>query len=590
MMISIFDIINRKPIENFRNAFFDATGMSVSFADNEHKQYNTFYAGSRCEFCRLMNSSLKGLGCCVKISRESGKRAAISGKALIYTCHAGLKEVVVPIIVGGKHMGSVFSGQVMTQEPNLGDLAEIESHLTDLEVNCEEIKLAFMKIPVVPEWKLNLVSKMLTLIVDYMIQTELNQLLKDRISEERDKFREIIPYIKSQFVNYVITNNTDRLAEINDKLMYLGLKRVPNTVVFLKLITNSNEKDKNYELKVCDKDQITDLITVELNRLRDVLVHTIDNESIAIFIYIDQDLKENIKKEAVIKTANRVRKLLIEKTIYTATIGASRCGRNSVDLSKSYREAFNAHTYAAFIGDGHIVHIDDIQAEGNTGEYLFFDSEKIRKNIILLDEIELLEMYNNSFHQTLTNNEFNLDRIKAFTMEFINELLNSAIQLGLDESYVLKKIEYFQQLILLGTVYEIFNLGKEVVVSVVHEIASGRANRNREIIENAKLYIEENYYKDINLEDVASFVYLSSNYFGWLFKKQIGETYIEFLTKVRVNKAILLMRTTNDSIFNISEKVGYNDPNYFSQVFKKVEGLRPSAYRKMLVEGQKIAP
>lgn len=586
-MISIFDIINNKPIENFRNAFFDVTGMSVSFADEEHKQYNTFYAGSRCEYCRVMNSSLQGLERCIKTSRDAGKKAAKSGEALIYTCHSGLKEVVVPIIINGKHIGSVFSGQVMTEAPSEKGFKGIRDCLFDLDIDSDEIRREYFKIPVVPSWQLDLVSRMLKIIVDYLIQTEINMALKEKISREKEKLREFIPYIKSQFVNYIITNNTEKLMGIKDKITYLGVKRVPNVVLYVKINDAEKLENEETEERINEKELVAGMISTELYRMRDVIVHYMDNDSIVIFVHINGDSQSGHKNEAILKIAERLRATVKEKTVFTAAIGISRPAKSLTGLSTAYREAFNAFTYGTIIGSDQIFHIDDIQKERNGTEQAFLDSEKIQQNVILANDQELISMYNNAFNLFLSDDCLALDRIKAYTLEFLNEVINSAIQQGLDDSYTAKKIEYFQKLMDFRTIQDIHVWVKSIINGIMTAIATGRTNKNKEIIKKVVNYIEENYGKELNLEDVAAVVYLSPNYFGWVFKKETGESFVEYLTRVRVAKAILLMESTEESIFSISEKVGYKDPNYFSQVFKKVEGIRPSAYRKMLAKGTK---
>lgn len=98
------------------------------------------------------------------------------------------------------------------------------------------------------------------------------------------------------------------------------------------------------------------------------------------------------------------------------------------------------------------------------------------------------------------------------------------------------------------------------------------------IILNAMKYIDNNYSSEIALEDIAREVAVTPNYFSRLFKEETGENYIEYLTKVRINKAKQLMENTNISIKEICYMIGYNDPNYFSRLFKKIEKISPTDY------------
>ena len=98
-------------------------------------------------------------------------------------------------------------------------------------------------------------------------------------------------------------------------------------------------------------------------------------------------------------------------------------------------------------------------------------------------------------------------------------------------------------------------------------------------MERAKQYIYSNFSKHISLEEVAEFVNLSPNYFSNIFKETLGETFIDFLTQIRMEHAKKLLEENEHSLKEISFKVGYKDPNYFSRVFKKNFGVSPKHYQ-----------
>ncbi|MDA3940842.1 MAG: AraC family transcriptional regulator, partial [Spirochaetia bacterium] len=97
------------------------------------------------------------------------------------------------------------------------------------------------------------------------------------------------------------------------------------------------------------------------------------------------------------------------------------------------------------------------------------------------------------------------------------------------------------------------------------------------------IFIKNNYSKDITLEETASHCNLSSFYFSKLFKKEKGITFIDFLTNERIQEAKELLENGHLSIKEISGKIGYSDPNYFTKVFKKVESISPTAYRSNIL-------
>ncbi|MEH7493845.1 response regulator transcription factor [Neobacillus niacini] len=92
-------------------------------------------------------------------------------------------------------------------------------------------------------------------------------------------------------------------------------------------------------------------------------------------------------------------------------------------------------------------------------------------------------------------------------------------------------------------------------------------------------FIKEHYTEQIRLEDVAKLANFNENYFSLLFRNEMGITFLEYVTRLRIEKAIKLMKETSLSTEEISFQVGYPNGNYFVKVFKKVTGITVSQYR-----------
>ncbi len=102
-----------------------------------------------------------------------------------------------------------------------------------------------------------------------------------------------------------------------------------------------------------------------------------------------------------------------------------------------------------------------------------------------------------------------------------------------------------------------------------------------EIIEKAKKFIQDEYRnEDMSLQLVASNVNVSSNHFSAIFRKETGETFIDYLTRVRMENAKELLACTSMKTSEIGFEVGYRDPHYFSYIFKKTTGMSPKEYRR----------
>ncbi len=121
-------------------------------------------------------------------------------------------------------------------------------------------------------------------------------------------------------------------------------------------------------------------------------------------------------------------------------------------------------------------------------------------------------------------------------------------------------------------------------VEVMGALAAGveQANQNRlgRAVRRAVHFIEENYGRDLPLEEVAKSVGLSPSYFSSSFKRETGKNVVEYITEYRVEKAIELLCTTNLNASEVAYRVGFNDPKYFTRIFKRSVGVTPSLYRR----------
>jgi two-component system response regulator YesN len=118
------------------------------------------------------------------------------------------------------------------------------------------------------------------------------------------------------------------------------------------------------------------------------------------------------------------------------------------------------------------------------------------------------------------------------------------------------------------------------IADLMVSIAEDRRGRFSPAVAKAREYIEMNYADDLSLEGVAREVRVSPFYFSKLFKEECSEGFQDYLTRLRIEAAKKLLDDPERSVKEVSFDIGYQDPNYFSRLFKKETGLTPSEYRE----------
>ena len=105
--------------------------------------------------------------------------------------------------------------------------------------------------------------------------------------------------------------------------------------------------------------------------------------------------------------------------------------------------------------------------------------------------------------------------------------------------------------------------------------------RAREVIDKATKYIKEGYHReDISLEEVAHYVCFSNYYFSHLFKRELNITFIDYLNRVRLARAVELLKNLKLRVKQVAFATGFQDPLYFSKVFKKYMRISPIDFRR----------
>ena len=104
--------------------------------------------------------------------------------------------------------------------------------------------------------------------------------------------------------------------------------------------------------------------------------------------------------------------------------------------------------------------------------------------------------------------------------------------------------------------------------------------KNKQKIQMAIRYIQENYDKDLNMAVVSNYISMNYSLFSYVFKQYTGKNFVNYLKDLRMKEAKRLLEQTDLRVIEISQKIGYDNEKHFMKTFKNVCGVSPTEYRK----------
>lgn len=126
---------------------------------------------------------------------------------------------------------------------------------------------------------------------------------------------------------------------------------------------------------------------------------------------------------------------------------------------------------------------------------------------------------------------------------------------------------------------QLCRITKDGLLQFCSQYAASLSREQNQAVIAAKSYMWLNYTRRLTLEEIAAHVHLNSQYFSVLFKRETGQSVVDHLTRLRIDRAKELLKGTIQPIGEIARAVSYDDPDYFSRVFRKQCGLSPRQYR-----------
>jgi two-component system response regulator YesN len=404
-------------------------------------------------------------------------------------------------------------------------------------------------------------------------QNEYVQMLKKQVDES-------MPVLREQFLNRLILKPLDN-KEISRKFpffkMNIDVKRSTLLLIDIDELNGSNESEEQRLLILYS---VSDLMTKMMNETNQIFFKTQEDLFVVLHCPGTQEY------DGVTDLCERLVRTLSDVLDVHASIGVSRSTDELSRLHFCYKEAQEVLKTRFFNSGQRILYYGDILFENNQLPEIEYNDEQLVLAVKQGYRIETVEEINRMFSFVRTHPTIGYEYVITMALRLTSSMIGVLNELGYTVQEVFHQRGNPYMEVLKQKKLDDLQQSLEVIANeIVSFISDKKSSKNMKSVKNAIIYIEK-YYQDgeLTLKTISSQVDMSYSYFSHLFKQIMGETFSDYLNKVRVKQAKGLLEASDMRINEVAYAVGYNDPHYFSQSFKSVVGVSPSAYKNKLAK------
>ena len=430
------------------------------------------------------------------------------------------------------------------------------------------------------------------------IKSKIDKEIMERKDMEalKEYYNKSLPILKEKFLSSLVSTKLDK-DEIMQKCRAYRLKLEGNEFVvsIIRIDFNlaySNAKDGDTGSKKTKNPSMIGDGDTELTKfaILNICQEIFDkygcgivfmNNDYIVAIFTSDNSNDEKFMTKVLSILDEIHQTINKYYKLSITIGVGNRYNHIEDTSYSYMNALSALNYSLIVGNDRIIYIEDVEPKHS--KMLSFDELKKRSLItsIKVGTPEEIRKTIGDIFADIMEAQNPYEDYQVFLFEILTAILEVARDLNVNMNNLFG-IDYnlFVEIHKFKDLWKVRDWITSICIKVRSYISKERQDSSKQIVNDAIQYLKENYSNgEITIDRVCKMLHISTGYFSALFKRETKLTFVNYLTHIRMEAAKELLRTTNLKSFEIAQKVGYSEPNYFSYCFKKNFGISPSEYR-----------
>ncbi|WP_100406496.1 response regulator [Bacillus solitudinis] len=424
-----------------------------------------------------------------------------------------------------------------------------------------------------------------TVLLEITQEIEIQEKHKLLLENYESQRKEYLSYTKDALIRELLITRYKSSDIPSEKLELLNLSKDQNIVVSTLTVIRPTYLTKALErewqlMKFSAGNIILEMIDTH-EMFSQVDIHVVDySDSTFVLIFFGNKKTNNLNKISY-ELSNKLMKTILFFLKLSIIVGIGRMKTGVHEIIDSYLESQRALEAAEYQEFNKVYTFEVVQEQGEVESYHYpFELLKDIHEVVLQKEHEGLVSIWDSFVATLQiEKTLPLFIVQNICVSTLNAMMMNSHSKGQSAH----EITDMSQTILNVYSYRTINaliewMGKQINEWVGQTKEELTGKKSHKLILSVKDYVKENYDQEITLAEIADSLFINRNYLSQLFKKVTGESFVTYLNKFRIQKAKERLREKKYMIYEISEMVGYQNPTYFSQVFKSITGVSPSEF------------
>lgn len=406
-----------------------------------------------------------------------------------------------------------------------------------------------------------------------------------RAKKEEQKLKEQLeqtwPYIEASFIYDLVNGNIVGEKEGKRRANALGIHLSPANVM---VVAIENGDLTNYSTEFHSqliRQKVFEVLKSNFKDHSSVLMAPIMDQKFVLLIPCTDDFEAKTRSDYCRHIGEKIIQELAEIDILVS-IGIGNCYQDVFMVQQSYLEALVSQRCSSFAGGNKIISCIDCQEKECVINLPADQNQKVTELIGFIcsgdweNSKEILDI----LWKTICTSNVGEELQKACALELLVVFYRAAMKSSNRQQLSVLDLSNVTKLMNSRTIQELCDQWYEAVREIIELVQAGKEESLGSVINAVKGFIQENFSKDITLNDAARHVHISPCYLSRIFSKEEGLPFNKYLTNVKLNHARHLLLSTNQPINEIASAAGYQDVSYFCRVFKQNEGISPNQYRQ----------